>query len=771
MSRSSTKFVGFFTVSLLLVVLISWFGAQQPQYFNDEGTKAIVPMDQFSPQRAKEKLQQLYRGLQAHPTGTLANDKLKQALISELESLGYQTEQQNQFQCSPDMRCAYVSNLIAYLEKPTNKNAILINSHYDSVASGPGVGDNGVNVANALEIARYRKQVHGGNPIVLLFSDGEEIDLLGAEAFVKHPLAEQVAVVVNLEARGTNGRSLMFETSKGNSALIEIFANSFTQGKTNSIFQEIYKNLPNATDFSVFKREGITGYNFAFIGGLNHYHTDNDSLDKIDFNAMAEQGIVAANLIDSLAKVPSLQREMLRDSDKFYTDIAGVSVISWSSSLTMVLAVLTIIAIVYLVFGRFTQTHSAKRSITSALYQLLSIIITAGIGYGLTQQISSMQLQYTPWVYYDTEIQAVFWACTLLIGGLIYQWLTKHHSTYERLTGILLWFGLLLILFSFIAAGVSYLYLLPSIPTVLLLLWSQTKGQAQATLWQNLAAALFVLIYGILAIDIAYLIGLAIGLFAMGTGLSLFLVPLIAGLVTLARSSEVEHKLLQGGYGILAVIIVGGLWQISEPLTNMERQSANLLYFQQDDQAYWLVDRSMRRLSPQLKAQFEFSEHQEGMGLYPKFSYASVLTAEPFDYQEFSTFERQTLQDSKQLQLNFKKAESEHYYVRVNLPETLKYQTLMLNDEDITPSEPLRVNKNGYRQLTIYGHYQQQLQLTITYQHNTTDKPLIIDEERSQVYGFEHPKAQPLWSLYNQTYRSEHRGSRSIVRRKISIPE
>jgi len=53
--------------------------------------------------------------------------------------------------------------------------------------------------------------------VIVLFTDGEESDLLGAAAFVReHPWAKDAAMVLNFEARGTSGRSLMFETGPSN---------------------------------------------------------------------------------------------------------------------------------------------------------------------------------------------------------------------------------------------------------------------------------------------------------------------------------------------------------------------------------------------------------------------------------------------------------------------------------------------------------------------------------------------------------------------------
>ena len=63
--------------------------------------------------------------------------------------------------------------------------------------------------------ARALRNEHFRNPIVYLVTDAEEVALLGAEGWAADPVALRgAAAVVNVEARGTNGPSFLFETSR-----------------------------------------------------------------------------------------------------------------------------------------------------------------------------------------------------------------------------------------------------------------------------------------------------------------------------------------------------------------------------------------------------------------------------------------------------------------------------------------------------------------------------------------------------------------------------
>src|SRR5690606_38807769 len=100
--------------------------------------------------------------------------------------------------------CGNVGNLMTRLPGREDGPAVLLTAHYDSVGAGAGVSDDLTGVAAILETARLLLLDEPlRNPIILLFTDGEEPGLLGAEASATHEWFEDVALVVNLEARGT----------------------------------------------------------------------------------------------------------------------------------------------------------------------------------------------------------------------------------------------------------------------------------------------------------------------------------------------------------------------------------------------------------------------------------------------------------------------------------------------------------------------------------------------------------------------------------------
>ena len=66
--------------------------------------------------------------------------------------------------------------------------------------------------------------------------------------------------MLNFDARGTSGPSLMYETHRGNLATVRWMSHCLPQPCfTGSAFVTVYRYLPNDTDFSVFCRAAGPG--------------------------------------------------------------------------------------------------------------------------------------------------------------------------------------------------------------------------------------------------------------------------------------------------------------------------------------------------------------------------------------------------------------------------------------------------------------------------------------------------------------------------------
>jgi hypothetical protein len=323
-------------VALLLAATRAAYAPVAPQ------GKAAAP-SLFSAARAKTILQDLVGNGIPHPLGSPAAAQLRAGLVTRLSALGYAPELQSGFACNDQGVCGYAVNIVAELAGGSGDgNAVLLAAHYDSVPAGPGASDDGAGVASLLEIARILKSRPAPrHPVILLFSDGEEAGLLGAWLFVhEHPLSRHVKAAVNLDARGTSGPSLMFETGTANSWLMQEYESAVARPLTNSLYYVVYKQLRNDTDFTAFKAAGYQGFNFAYIGDVGLYHTPLDTVAHADAGSIQHQGDNALAVLTALANAPDLRAP---EGESVFFDVFSRTLIAWPSKFTLPAALLVLL--------------------------------------------------------------------------------------------------------------------------------------------------------------------------------------------------------------------------------------------------------------------------------------------------------------------------------------------------------------------------------------------------------------------------------------------
>lgn len=310
---------------------------------------ATLPADKFASERAMAHVRTI--ASEAHPTGSIANDRVRAYLIGELSALGLDPQVQSArvetrwrgAKSSQWTRMVGVENVVVRIPGYASTGAVLLAGHYDSVASGPGAADDAHASAAFLEMLRALR--HGEqlkNDLIVLFTDGEETGLAGAAAFVdKHPWARDVRRVVNFEARGVTGRPVMFEATHFDDAMLGAYESAVPSPSTNSLAYEVYKTLPNDTDYTIFRELDVGGMGFGFIGDVFRYHTVGDSAENLDEGTLQYVGVTALGLARNLgsADVSMVGSEKARTFFSF-----GPVVVAYPNSVAFALAALLVAA-------------------------------------------------------------------------------------------------------------------------------------------------------------------------------------------------------------------------------------------------------------------------------------------------------------------------------------------------------------------------------------------------------------------------------------------
>jgi hypothetical protein len=339
---------------------------------------ASAPAAEFSAERALEHVRAIAKV--PRPTGSPANREAREHILGVLRGEGLSPEvQEAAVRVSSWGRTipgGVIHNIVATLPGSggagsrilDNGNGsettplVLLVSHYDSVAVSPGASDDGAGVAAMLEALRaLRAGPRLAGDIGFLFTDAEELGLAGAEQFAAHhPLAKRAGVVLNFEARGASGPVYMFETSEGSEDLIEALAASGAPVFANSLSAVVYRLMPNATDFTIFRRRGVRGMAFAYIGGLRHYHSPSDTLENLDKGSLQHHGEYMVGLARRLAGEERLGAEgsPARGRDAIYFNAVGSIFISYSSVWALPLAGLSALA-----FGAAIRSGARRKSL------------------------------------------------------------------------------------------------------------------------------------------------------------------------------------------------------------------------------------------------------------------------------------------------------------------------------------------------------------------------------------------------------------------------
>ncbi|HEY6352143.1 MAG TPA: M20/M25/M40 family metallo-hydrolase [Candidatus Angelobacter sp.] len=344
-----------------------------------DAVPATSPADQFSAERALTHVRAIAQA--PHPIGSVANAAARDYLAAQLSALGMNPQVVTAMGITNAFGAVIAGrthDVVARLPGTANSGAILLLSHYDSVSSGPGAADDAAGVAAILEAVRALKTAPPlKNDLIVLITDGEEAGLLGAEAFVSsHPWVKEVGLILNFEARGNRGPSLLFETSANNASLIREFSSAAPYPTASSLFYALYKLLPNDTDFTVFRPTRIPGLNFAFGGHLEAYHSWLDTPDNLDTASLQHQGSYVLSLVQRFGQM-DLGKLKQQTGDDVFFDWLGSNLISYSESWVVigeaVASLLLVLAIVVAVKRGEARGPRLALGLLSSLLLLLII--------------------------------------------------------------------------------------------------------------------------------------------------------------------------------------------------------------------------------------------------------------------------------------------------------------------------------------------------------------------------------------------------------------
>jgi peptidase M28-like protein len=427
-----------------------------------------APQTDFSSGRAMTHLHAI--ALKPHPIGSPEHREVRNYLLQQLAAMGAAAETQKtsvvKEDQGPPYTAASVENVLTRVKGTAGDKAILLVSHYDSAQTSPGASDDGAGVAAMLETLRAVKASPPlTNDVIFLFTDGEEAGLLGAQAFVnEHRWAKDVAVALNFEARGNRGPAVMFETSQNNGWLIDQLSAAAPRPIANSLSYEIYRLLPNDTDMSVFKKAGYAGMNFAYINGLNHYHTQNDRIEQLDERSLQHHGSYALGLTRRLgdADLSAINR-----SDKVYFNFPGLGLARYSTVWALPIGAFVSLFCAAMIVLAFRRKRVTFETLSIAIGFLMAAAIAAPLAvfllWKLIQVAHSDYNLFAQGDTYNSYLYALgFVSVTIAIVSSLYAVVERKLTNAHSASAAALMLGsLVLLLICLFLPGASYLFAWP----------------------------------------------------------------------------------------------------------------------------------------------------------------------------------------------------------------------------------------------------------------------------------------------------------------------
>ena len=546
----------------------------------------------FSNDNALEHLKIISK--KPHYTGSEYHTKVRDYILNELNKMGLESEIQDQVVTRFCCVGTNTSNIIGTIKGSGNGKSLVLLTHYDSRHHASyGASDAGSGVVTILEGVRafLSKNTIPVNDIHLVFTDAEEIGLLGAQAFVKnHRLVDNIGLVLNFEARGSGGPSYMLvETNGKNGNLISEFVNAKPgYPAANSLMYSVYKMLPNDTDLTVFREQAnINGFNFAFIGDHFDYHTSLDSYERLDRNTLMHQADYFMSMLNHFSNIDLSKLES--DKDFVYFNFPFLKMVYYPYSWIYPLLIFSIILYLFVVYlGIGINKLSIQGILNGLLALFVSLFVCLSVTVILWNLIAYLNPDYIDilhgFTYNGYYYIAAFIFLNLFCLLSIYYPFFKNNSGLDLSVAPLGFWLIVNILISFYLKGAAY-FIIPVyfvLFSILLIYFLDIKSYKKMIIWTALS------------MPVIYIFAPQLKMFPVGLGLdNLFITSLFLILVfvlLLPIFSNIEFKSQIKNFTLLTTLTFFVLAFLNNDYDSNNKKPNSILYYSDLDtkQSYWL---------------------------------------------------------------------------------------------------------------------------------------------------------------------------------------
>jgi hypothetical protein len=398
------------------------------------------------------------------PRGSPAHAAAREYLVEQLDASGWDVKLLAGRARSPwrQQGEAYeVVNVLARragtLPVEAGGKSLLLMAHYDTKRVAPGAGDDGSGVVTLLHVARKLAAMPPTrNDVLILLTDGEEEGLLGAVAFFEQQTdPATIGAVLNFEGRGSRGPVILFETSGAEGPLLDVYAAEVDRPVTSSFASDLYRVLPNATDFTISLRRGVPGLNFAFVGGWMNYHRETDTIENLSPATLRHHLVHGESLVPVLANADL--SELRRAEPRVFFDVLSGFVVRYPAWYALPLAIAGAMMLVAIcVWGAVIGRLRAGRMLLAAGAGLGALVLNVLLAWGVVRVVPGAEMMRN-----EPLAVAGFVLLAVAVLSTLERVATRRLSTAELAAGSLSLLAVLAITLAAALRGGSYLLLIP----------------------------------------------------------------------------------------------------------------------------------------------------------------------------------------------------------------------------------------------------------------------------------------------------------------------
>jgi aminopeptidase YwaD len=195
----------------------------------------------------------------------------------------------------------------------SDDSSIIFNAHYDGVKYGPGANDDGSGTAAVLAAAYALSQFHFNRTLKFVTFAGEEIGLLGSQAYTKEAYERNDNIMLEINAdmigHDNGSRTMRVIGTEDAGWVADIFQTmvsnysiglTINQGSTNRVGHKM-----TGSDYAPFLEYGWESVSCWETAGDPNMHTAQDNLSNIDFSYLVNTTRAIAGALAYLADLPT----------------------------------------------------------------------------------------------------------------------------------------------------------------------------------------------------------------------------------------------------------------------------------------------------------------------------------------------------------------------------------------------------------------------------------------------------------------------------------